>query len=89
MALLEDWAIPKGSTVLVTGANGFIGSHIADQFLHHGFKVRGTVRNVEKNVWLADLFHEKYGRERFELHSIPDMAAQGAFDESVKGTFIT
>lgn len=65
-------------------ANGFLGSHIADQFLQHGFKVRGAVRDERKSAWLADLFHEKYGQERFELLSVPDMAAEGAFDEAVK-----
>jgi nucleoside-diphosphate-sugar epimerase len=25
-------AIPKGPIILVTGVNGFIGSHVADQF---------------------------------------------------------
>jgi nucleoside-diphosphate-sugar epimerase len=86
MASVEDWAIPKGSTVLVTAANGFIGSHIADQFLHHGFKVRGTVRNVDKNAWLTSTFDKKYGSGRFELWNISDMAAEGAFDDAVKGT---
>ncbi|KAJ2991089.1 hypothetical protein NUW58_g2649 [Xylaria curta] len=85
MSAAENWAIPKGSIILVTGVNGFIGSHIADQFLHHGFKVRGTVRNVDKNAWLADTFREKYGYERFELWRIPDMAVSGAFDAAVEG----
>ncbi|ORY63202.1 uncharacterized protein BCR38DRAFT_516239 [Pseudomassariella vexata] len=85
MPSLEEPALHEGSTVLVTGANGFLGSHIADQFLHYGFKVRGTVRDVNKNVWLADIFREKYGEGRFELWEIPDMAAQGFLDEAVKG----
>lgn len=85
MASPEDWAVPRGSTVLVTGANGFLGSHIADQFLQHGLTVRGAVRDVRKNEWLADVFHEKYGQGRFRLLGVPDMASEGAFDEAVKG----
>lgn len=36
-------AIAPGSLTLVTGVNGFIGSHIADQLLSLGYRVRGTV----------------------------------------------
>ncbi|KAI0460037.1 hypothetical protein F5B21DRAFT_455030 [Xylaria acuta] len=85
MASPEAWAIPEGSTILVTGANGFLGSNIADQFLQYGFKVRGTVRNKANNTWLTDAFHGKYGSDRFELWEIPDLAAEGVFQEAVKG----
>ncbi|KAM5347337.1 hypothetical protein ACJ41O_010342 [Fusarium nematophilum] len=84
MAPISNPAIPKGSTVVVTGANGFIGTHIVDQFLHHGYKVRGTVRNAEKSAWLPKLY-EKYGQGSFELVVIPDLEAEGAFDDVVKG----
>ncbi|OLN95257.1 Aldehyde reductase 2-like protein 6 [Colletotrichum chlorophyti] len=86
MAPPADTAIPKGSTVLVTGVNGYIGSHVADQFLQHGYNVRGAVRDVDRNKWLIDLFEKKYGRERFELTEVPDMCAEGAYDDAVKGT---
>ncbi|GKT55138.1 aldehyde reductase [Colletotrichum tofieldiae] len=56
MNSINESAIPKGSTVLVTGANGLVGSHVADQFLKFGYKVRGTVRDVNKNTWLSDVF---------------------------------
>jgi nucleoside-diphosphate-sugar epimerase len=82
---VEQYAIPQGSTVLVTGVNGFIASHVADQFLQFGFKVRGTTRNTEKNAWVSKLFNEKYGPDKFELVAVPDMVAPGAFVEAVKG----
>ncbi|KAH7133769.1 hypothetical protein EDB81DRAFT_658571 [Dactylonectria macrodidyma] len=85
MAHLKDLAIPKGSTVLVTGANGFLGSHTVDQFLHHGYRVRGTVRDPVRDAWLTTLFDGKYGKERFELVKVSDMAVDGAFDEVAKG----
>lgn len=81
----DDLVIPKGSLVVVTGANGFIGSHVVDQLLQHGYNVRGTVRNVAKNSWLNDYFSAKYGPGRFSLAEIPDMSHEGAFDEVVKG----
>lgn len=77
--------IEKGSLVLITGANGFVGSHIADQLLAAGYNVRGTSRSLEKSQWLYDLFDKKYGRGRFEAVVVPDMVADGAFDDAVKG----
>ncbi|KAK7419197.1 hypothetical protein QQZ08_010965 [Neonectria magnoliae] len=85
MGSLDSLAIPKGSTVLVTGANGLVGSHIADQFLTYGYKVHGTVRNPEKTSWLADVFDKNHGKGAFELFKVPDMTTEGAFDEAVKG----
>ncbi|KAJ7652446.1 NAD-P-binding protein [Mycena polygramma] len=77
--------IEKGSIVLITGVNGFIGSHIADQLLAAGYNVRGTSRSVDKSQWLYELFDKKYGRGRFEAVAVPDMVADGAFDDAVKG----
>ncbi|EEU41260.1 uncharacterized protein NECHADRAFT_46394 [Fusarium vanettenii 77-13-4] len=81
----DNFVIPKGSTVMVTGVNGFIGSHVADQFLQFGFKVRGTVRDTAKNTWVSNLFEKKYGKGSFELVSVPNMTVDGALDEGVKG----
>ncbi|TIC91525.1 Aldehyde reductase 2 [Colletotrichum higginsianum] len=86
MTSLTDPAIPKGSIVLVTGINGFLGSHVADQFLQYGYNVRGTVRDVNKSSWLCDLFDGKYGKGRFELLAVPDITVEGAYNEVVKGT---
>jgi dihydroflavonol-4-reductase len=35
--------------VLLTGISGFVGSHIALQLLNKGFRVRGSVRNLNKS----------------------------------------
>lgn len=34
------------TVVLVTGASGYIGGHVAREFLEHGYRVRGTVRSL-------------------------------------------
>jgi nucleoside-diphosphate-sugar epimerase len=78
-------ALPKDSLVLVTGVNGYIGSHVADQFLEAGYRVRGTAREIAKAEGLKHLWEKKYGPGRFEVVAVPDMAVEGAFDEAVKG----
>ncbi|KAK6221163.1 aldehyde reductase 2 [Colletotrichum tabaci] len=86
MALpVDQYAIPQGSTVLVTGVNGFIGSHVANEFLRFGFKVRGTTRNPERNAWMRALFDKKYGSGQFDLVAVPNMVAPGAFSKAVEG----
>lgn len=68
--------LPKGSKILVTGANGFIASHVVDQFLAAGYKVRGTVRSLEKGDWVRDFFEKRYaGNGRFELGVVEDMVS--------------
>ncbi|KAK7526040.1 aldehyde reductase [Phyllosticta citriasiana] len=81
----QDPVIPKGSTILVTGVNGLIGSHVADQLIKFGYKVRGTVREPSKHKWIEELFEKSYGPGKIELVSVKDMAADGAFDEAIKG----
>jgi uncharacterized protein YbjT (DUF2867 family) len=82
--IVKDPVISKGSWVLVTGINGYIGSHVGDQLLAAGYKVRGAVRSVERAKWLFDLF-EPYGKDNFALVEIADMTAEGALHDAVKG----
>lgn len=78
--------LPQGSWILVTGATGFIASHVALEFLKLGYKVRGTVRDLEKAKWLTDeTFASQASSGSFELVVVANMAAENAFDEAVKG----
>jgi nucleoside-diphosphate-sugar epimerase len=81
-----DLALLPGSLIVVTGANGFIGSHICDQLLGIRYQVRGTVRSLERSQWLRDYFENKYRSPKFQLVVVPDIDKEGAFDEAVAGT---
>ncbi|KAN0110261.1 aldehyde reductase [Hyaloscypha variabilis] len=48
--------------VLVTGISGFLGSHVADQFLEAGYKVRGMAREVSKVDAIKKAFDSKNSR---------------------------
>lgn len=85
---LRDPVLPTGSKILVTGANGWIGSHVVDQLLAAGYSVRGTVRNVEKNVWLRELMQRRHENGTFELVEVEDISKEGAFAESMRGWHI-
>lgn len=71
--------------VLVTGANGFIGSHVCNELLQLGFNVRGTVRDVTKCAWLPEALKRQRPKGDFMLVSLPDMEKEGAFDAAVEG----
>ncbi|GES60047.1 NAD(P)-binding protein [Aspergillus terreus] len=65
----QDAILPKGSRVLVTGANGFIASNVIDHLLSSGYIVRGTVRDTKP--YLDNIFHKAYGEESFESVVLP------------------
>ena len=67
-------------TVLVTGAAGFIGSHVVRELLEQGFSVRGTVRNPTNADFLKDL----PGAERLEIVQM-DLLQPESVVSAVKG----
>lgn len=80
----DNPTIPPDSLVLVTGANGLVGSHVVDQFLAAGYRVRGTVRSTTKSGWLQKFFNDRYTSGRFELAEVPDLNASNAYDQAIK-----
>ena len=41
----------RNKSVLVTGAGGFIGSHLAEKCVESGYKVRAFIRYDSRNSW--------------------------------------
>ncbi|OKL60081.1 hypothetical protein UA08_04943 [Talaromyces atroroseus] len=77
------YAIQPGARILVTGANGYIGSHVVDVLLSLGYLVRGTVR-AEK-PWLNEFFDSKYGSGQFETVIVPELDDKDALVTALKG----
>jgi dihydroflavonol-4-reductase len=71
------------SPVLVTGASGFIASHLVSQLLERGYRVRGSVRSLAKQKDIAHL-RALPGAERLELFEA-DLLKDAAFDEAARG----
>tara|TARA_R110002003_G_scaffold252_5_gene17858 strand:- start:17914 stop:18186 length:273 start_codon:yes stop_codon:yes gene_type:complete len=80
--------IPLGEIILATGVNGYIGAQVAENLLSIGYRVRGTVRNIEKNKALQEKFNDKHGAGKLQLVKVEKIHEKGAFEEAVKGTFM-
>lgn len=69
------------TTVMVTGASGFIASQLIRELLSQGHRVRGSVRSTLKELdWLRAL----RGAERLALFDA-QLGSEGAFDAAADG----
>jgi dihydroflavonol-4-reductase len=70
--------------VCVTGASGFVASHVVKDLLEHGYRVRGTVRDASRADKCAHLRELPGADERLELVSA-DLLEPSSFDAAVAG----
>ena len=82
---IQNPAIAPGATILLTAANGFIASHVVDQLLTYGYRVRGTVRSKARSSWLTSLFGARHPNSSLELIEVADINAPGCYDAALIG----
>ncbi|GME98412.1 oxidoreductase activity protein [[Candida] boidinii] len=70
--------------VLVTGATGFVATHVVDVLLSKGYKVIGTARSEAKYEPLLKEYQAKYPNGDLSFEIVKDIAAPNAFDEVLK-----
>ncbi|EGW35479.1 uncharacterized protein SPAPADRAFT_64595 [Spathaspora passalidarum NRRL Y-27907] len=69
-----------GTTVFVSGANGYIAQHIVKQLLAKGYSVVGSVRSSSKGEELKNLVKS----DKFSYEIVPALGDKGAFDNALK-----
>jgi nucleoside-diphosphate-sugar epimerase len=87
MSTLSSARLPKGSTILITGITGYIGSWVANEALSLGYKVRGAVRDRARASWQQKFFDDKFPSRYSQvlLRSILDVPALEAAVVGVDG----
>lgn len=68
------------TTVIVSGANGYIAQHIVSQLVNKGYKVVGTVRSTNKGEQLK----KNLKSDNFSYEIVGAIEKEGAFDEVLK-----
>ena len=81
--LQKPYLDPESTTILVTGASGFIGANIVQEALDIGYKVRGTARTEEK----ASGTRKTHGdNPNYSTAIVPDFHRPSKeIDEAIKG----
>lgn len=69
------------STVLVTGATGFIAQHVVDKLLARKYRVIGTARSETKYSSIVNNFKGKYPDADLSFEIVKDIATHDAFDD--------
>ncbi|EAW22247.1 uncharacterized protein NFIA_009260 [Aspergillus fischeri NRRL 181] len=70
--------------VLLTGGNGFLGSHVLGLLLDRGYSVVTTVRSLEKAEQIRECHHLHASTTQLRVIIVPDFTSAGAFDECFK-----
>lgn len=78
----DDVALPRGSLILVTGATGMIGSHVVNEALNAGYRVRGTSRSQERGDYTVQVFQH---HPNYSTALVKDVQPDGAWDGAMRG----
>ncbi|KAK6858407.1 NAD-dependent epimerase/dehydratase fum13 [Apiospora arundinis] len=74
------------STLLLTGANGFVGFKVLLNALEQGYTVRAAIRSMSKSDFLSK--HPKVqalnASDRLSFVEVPDITNPKAYEEAVK-----
>ncbi|KAJ1543358.1 hypothetical protein HK096_008551 [Nowakowskiella sp. JEL0078] len=71
--------------VLVTGITGFVGSHVANQLLSAGYRVRGTLRSLKKKDEVFNKIVPSGASNLLELREIDLLDSAEKWEEVVRG----
>ncbi|MFD4791084.1 SDR family oxidoreductase [Streptomyces sp. NPDC058459] len=86
MSMANNVSVPENATVLVTGGNGFVGSHAIERLLREGHRVRTTVRGsqqqAEKLAALQQSGIDPTGRLEFV---VADLSADEGWAQAMDG----
>jgi len=80
--------MPNPPTVVVTGANGYLGSHIVKQLLEKDYTVHACVRNASNESSVRHLLQLPSAADNLKLFSTGDLgdaSVKGRYDEPLKG----
>lgn len=81
----DQKVLVRGDRVLITGASGWLGSHIAEEALKRGLRVRLSTRSQEKIQPLVDALKTNFDASDIDVAVVTDFAQPGAYDEAIKG----
>lgn len=73
--------------VLVTGGTGFLAGHLIQQLLAKGYRVRATVRDIQRTDYFAYLSRFPESAEKLEIVEANLLSAEskGDWDRALRG----
>jgi uncharacterized protein YbjT (DUF2867 family) len=74
------------SLILVTGSNGYVGTHVVESLLRNGYNVRAAVRS-KSAAKETEQIHARYAAQ-LTTTIVPDITTTGAFDQAVKDVHV-